>query len=171
MQSGLNRLVLCLNAAYQPINVVTARRALVLVCKGAAVTEELSPFYIRTASIRLPVPNVIRFTRYRHVPRLNRAVSRKGIMLRDASTCQYCGQKLPSGDLTLDHVTPKSRGGGSTWENLVSCCFACNNKKDNRTPAEAGMRLINGKPRPIMIHSKIRMLQGDNQVWSKYLYN
>src|SRR5580658_2435247 len=139
---SLNRVVLVLNASYEPIHICSARRAITLVCKGAALVEEVSSYMVRTSKINIPVPNVIRLTRYRRVPRQNRSVSRKGILLRDGFTCQYCRSKLPAGDLTLDHVVPRSRGGRSTWENLVACCFGCNNRKSNRTPQEAGMSLV-----------------------------
>ncbi len=91
---SLNRLVLVLNASYEPIHICTARRAITLTCKGAAVVEELSAYTIRTSKLNIPVPNVIRLVRYRRVPRQNRSVSRKGIILRDGSACQYCGSVL-----------------------------------------------------------------------------
>jgi 5-methylcytosine-specific restriction endonuclease McrA len=167
--SSLNRLCLVLNASYEPIHVVSARRALTLVFKGAAVVEEVSAFTIRTARINVPVPSVVRLMKYRRMPRLNRTVSRKGIMLRDRNTCQYCAALLPSNSLTLDHVIPRSRSGASTWENLVACCFRCNNRKGDRTPPEAGMSLAR-KPMPIGIHAKHRLLAGDVETWEKYLF-
>ncbi|MGO9262315.1 MAG: HNH endonuclease [Bryobacteraceae bacterium] len=166
---SLNRLVLVLNASYEPIHICSARRAITLVCKGAALVEEVSPHMIRTSKINVPVPNVIRLTRYRRVPRQNRSVSRKGILLRDGFTCQYCHSKLAPSELTLDHVLPRSRGGGSVWENLVASCFACNNRKGDRTPQEAGMPLVR-PPRQLGIHAKHRLLASDSQSWEKYLF-
>ena len=166
---SLNRLCLVLNASYEAINVTSARRALTLVFKGAAVVEEVSAFTIRTAKINVPVPSVVRLMKYRRMPRQNRAVSRKGILLRDGSACQYCGARLPSGNLTLDHVVPRSRRGPSTWENLVACCFPCNNHKGNRTPQEAGMTLAR-QPRQVSIHAKHKLLAADSQAWHKYLF-
>jgi 5-methylcytosine-specific restriction endonuclease McrA len=165
----LNRLVLCINASYEPVNIVTARRAILLVCKGVAVVEEVSQLAVRTSRISIPVPNVIRLARYRRVPRQNRAVSRKGILLRDGFTCQYCQSKLPAGDLTLDHVVPRSRGGLSTWENLVACCFRCNNRKSDRTPQEAGMALSK-QPRQISLHARHKLLRGEERAWDRYLF-
>lgn len=167
--SSLNRLVLCLNAAYEPLTIITARRALTLVLKGAAVVEAVSAYTVRTAQLSIPVPDVIRMVKYRRVPRQNRSVSRKGLLLRDGFTCQYCAKHLPAGDLTLDHVTPKSRGGASSWENLVSACFSCNNKKGNRTPVEAGMVLAKA-PRQVGAHAKHRLMAGDTQVWDRFLF-
>jgi 5-methylcytosine-specific restriction endonuclease McrA len=166
---SLNRLVLVLNASYESINIVPARRAMTLIFKGAALVEEVSAYTVHTAKIDIPIPSVIRLIRYRKFPRQNRAVSRKGILLRDGSSCQYCGARLPSGSLTLDHVVPRSRRGLSTWENLVASCFPCNNRKQDRTPAEAGMTLLK-QPRQISIHAKHRLLAGDSKLWDKYLF-
>jgi 5-methylcytosine-specific restriction endonuclease McrA len=166
---SINRLVLVLNATYEPLNVCPARRAITLVMKGAAVVEERSAYTIRTAKINIPVPSVVRLLKYRRMPRLNRSVSRKGIILRDSSTCQYCQRKMLPKDLTLDHVTPRSRGGETAWDNLVASCFRCNNRKGSRTPQEAGMALAKA-PKQITIHSRHRLLAGDQTVWDKYLF-
>jgi 5-methylcytosine-specific restriction endonuclease McrA len=166
---SLNRLVLVLNASYEPLNIVPARRALTLVLGGKALVEERSKYVIRTSKINVPIPSVIRLLSYRRIPRQNRSISRKGILLRDAGTCQYCRAKLPPKDLTLDHVIPRSRAGESTWENLVACCFPCNNRKGNRTPQEAGMVLVKA-PRQIGIHAKHRLLAGDEETWNRYMF-
>ena len=166
---SLNRLCLVINASYEAINVTSARRALTLVFKGAAVVEEVSGYTIRTSKIHIPVPSVVRLMKYRRMPRQNRSVSRKGILLRDGSCCQHCGARLPSGSLTLDHVVPKSRRGLSTRENLVACCFACNNKKGGRTPQGAGMVLAR-QPRQISINAKHKVLAGDAHTWDKYFF-
>ena len=167
---SLDRLVLVLNASYEPINICSARRAIVLACKGAAEVLEDSSRVLHTDKMDIPVPNVIRLKNYRRVPRQTRSVSRKGIMLRDGFTCQYCEARLPGAELTLDHVTPRSRGGRSVWENLVACCFPCNNRKGNRTPQEAGLTLMK-QPRQISIHSKHKLLQGDQKSWDAYLFS
>jgi len=166
---SLDSLTLVLNASYEGVNIVPARRALTLLFKGAAVVEKVSRYTIRTARIDIPVPSVIRLLRYRRLPRLNRSVSRRGLLLRDGNRCQYCGKVRPPRDLTLDHVRPRSRGGGFTWENLVAACFACNNRKSDRTPEEAGMVLLR-QPRQLTIHARHRMLQGDENAWSEYLF-
>jgi 5-methylcytosine-specific restriction endonuclease McrA len=166
---SLNRLCLVINASYEAINVTTARRALTLVFKGAAVVEEVSGYTIRTSNLNVPVPSVVRLMKYRRMPRQNRAVSRKGILLRDGNACQYCGARLPSGSLTLDHVMPRSRRGANSWENLVAACFPCNNRKRNKTPAEAGMTLAR-QPRQISVHAKHRLLAADSRAWDKYLF-
>ena len=166
---SLNRLTLVLNASYEGVNITTARRALTLVFKGVAVVEKVSAYTVHTSKIDIPVPSVIRLREYRRIPRQNRSVSRKGLLLRDRNTCQYCGQTLPAGNLTLDHVVPRSRGGPSIWENIVAACFPCNNRKGNRVPQEAGMVLLR-KPTRLSIHAKHRLMAGDEQAWNEYLF-
>src|ERR1700738_5096816 len=136
----LHKPVLVLNASYEPINICAARRALVLVLKGVAAAEEESLHAIHSARAAVRLPSVIRLLEYRRIPHQTRALSRKNILMRDRYTCQYCHKALPSNELTLDHVIPRSRAGETTWENLVACCHHCNNRKGNRTPEEAGMK-------------------------------
>src|SRR3982074_755427 len=114
--NALHAPVLVLNASYEPINVCAARRALVLVLKGVAMTEEENGHFLHAARIAMRVPSVIRLLEYRRIPHQSRALSRKNILLRDRNTCQYCSTTLPSSELTLDNVVPRSRGGLSTWE-------------------------------------------------------
>ena len=164
--------VLVLNATYEPIHVTGTKRALVLVLKGVAAMEEQGRNRVRSMRLTLPVPSVIRLTEYRRIPRQTRAISRKNILLRDHSTCQFCGRQLPPSELTLDHVVPRSRGGKSSWENLVACCHRCNNRKGSRTPEQAGLTLLR-KPRPYNLHTSrhlIRMLGQAQEAWRKYLY-
>jgi 5-methylcytosine-specific restriction endonuclease McrA len=171
--SRLHRPVLVLNASYEPINVCAARRALVLVLKGVAAAEEVAPHQqIHAARRSMPLPSVIRLLEYRRIPHQTRALSRKNILMRDRYTCQYCHKTLSSGELTLDHVVPRSRAGESTWENLVACCNPCNNRKGNRTPEEAGMRLVR-PPRPFSLHTSrhlMRLLGKSDEQWRKYLF-
>src|SRR5262249_8026703 len=138
--ANLNRLqkpVLVLNASYEPINICAARRALVLVLKGVASAEEESTLHVHSTRHTLKLPSVIRLLEYRRIPHQTRALSRKNILMRDRYPCQYCHRTLPSAELTLDHVVPRSRAGESNWENLVACCNPCNNRKGSRTPDEA----------------------------------
>ena len=168
----LGRPVLVLNASYEPINVCAARRALVLVLKGVATAEEHSPLAIHSSRHNLKLPSVIRLLEYRRIPHQTRALSRKNILMRDRYTCQYCMKTPPGVDLTLDHVIPRSRSGETTWENLVACCHTCNNRKGNRTPDEAGMRLARA-PRPFSLHTSrhlMRLLGKSDDQWRKYLF-
>lgn len=170
---ALHAPVLVLNASYEPINVCAARRAIVLVLKGVAMTEEENGHFLHAARLALRVPSVIRLLEYRRIPHQTRALSRKNILLRDRNTCQYCGELLASSELTLDHVIPRSRGGASTWENLVACCHACNRKKGNQLLHELkDMKLIR-EPRPFSLHTSrhiMRMIGHSDQKWRKYLY-
>ncbi len=165
--------VLVLNASYEPINICGARRALVLVLKGIARTEEEQGFTLHAARARMPMPSVIRLLEYRRIPHQTRALSRKNILLRDRNTCQYCGCVLTAGDLTLDHVLPRSRGGLSTWENLVACCHDCNRRKGNQLLHELQDMQLSREPRPFSLHTSrhiMRMLGSGDANWRKYLY-
>ena len=170
--SPMHAPVLVLNASYEPINVCAARRAIVLVLKGVAMTEEINGHFLHSSRLSIRVPSVIRLLEYRRIPHQTRALSRKNILLRDRNTCQYCGVALHSSDLTLDHVIPRSRGGASTWENLVACCHRCNREKGNRLPHECGMKLIR-EPRPFSLHTSrhlMRMMGRSDEKWRKYLF-
>jgi 5-methylcytosine-specific restriction endonuclease McrA len=165
--------VLVLNASYEPINICGARRALVLVLKGIARTEEEHGLILHAQRSRIVMPSVIRLLEYRRIPYQTRALSRKNILLRDRNTCQYCGEALPPGDLTLDHVIPRSRGGNSTWENLVACCHACNRRKGNRMLHEIDDMILLREPRPFSLHTSrqiMRMLGRADDRWRKYLF-
>jgi 5-methylcytosine-specific restriction endonuclease McrA len=164
--------VLVLNASYEPINICAARRALVLVLKGVAMAEEENGHFLHSARMAMRLPSVIRLLEYRRIPHQTRALSRKNILLRDRNTCQYCGRTLPAAELTLDHVLPRSRGGLSTWENLVACCHPCNRRKGNRLLHETEMKLLR-EPRPFTLHTSrhiMRMIGRSDQKWRKYLF-
>ncbi|MFQ5425716.1 MAG: HNH endonuclease, partial [Gaiellales bacterium] len=137
--------VLVLNASYEPLNVCTVRRAHVLVFKGKAVVVEETSRTLRSAAARFPWPHVIRLLNYVRVPRVaQRKISRRALFARDEWRCQYCGA---SGKLTLDHVVPRSRGGVSSWNNVVASCAPCNLRKGDRLPEEARM-FPRERPRP-----------------------
>ncbi len=130
--------VLVLNATYEPINVCTVRRATVLLLKERAELLERGSTELHSGSITMPRPTVIRLTRYVHVPRhgQQRRITRRAVFARDDWTCQYCGARS---NLTVDHVIPRSKGGGSTWENIVASCAPCNRRKGDRLPRQAAM--------------------------------
>jgi 5-methylcytosine-specific restriction endonuclease McrA len=138
--------VLVLNASYEPLNVTSVRRAHVLVFKGKAEVIEDAGKPLRSAAAEFVWPHVIRLLQYVRVPKsIQRKISRRALFARDGWRCQYCGTE--GGKLTLDHVLPRSRGGESIWENVVTSCSPCNLRKGNRTLDEAGMRL-HALPRP-----------------------
>jgi 5-methylcytosine-specific restriction endonuclease McrA len=138
--------VLVLNASYEPLNVCSLRRAHVLIFKGKAEVVEQLDQPLHSASSTFPWPHVIRLVTYVHVPRAaQRKISRRALFARDDWSCVYCGET--GGRLTLDHVLPRSRGGESVWENVVTSCAPCNLRKGNRTPEEVSMTLRR-QPRP-----------------------
>ena len=169
---GLQESVLVLNATYEPINVTAARRAIVLVLKGVATTEEENGGFLHSARMAIRVPSVIRLTEFRRIPYQTRALSRKNILLRDRYTCQFCSRILPAHELTIDHVIPRSRGGHADWDNVVASCQSCNTTKGDRFPKEAGLRLLR-PPRPFTLHTSrqiMRMLGSSDERWRKYLF-
>jgi len=172
MEHLLQLPVLVLNATYEPVHVTAAKRAIVLVLKGVASAEEHSHHHVHSPSAALKVPSVIRLHEYRRIPYQTRALSRKNILMRDRNTCQFCGRVMPAAELTLDHITPRSRGGDSSWENLVACCHPCNNRKGDRLPDEANMKLLK-QPRPFSLHTSrqlMRLMGRGEEAWRKYLF-
>jgi 5-methylcytosine-specific restriction endonuclease McrA len=103
---------------------------------------------IRTPRLHLRIPRVILLVGYERIPRTRVRLSRLNIYARDGNLCQYCGNRFARTDLNLDHVIPRSRGGLTTWENVVCSCIACNLRKGGRTPTEAGMKLLKKPIRP-----------------------
>lgn len=130
--------VLVLNASYEPLNVCSVRRAVVLILKEKAEMVESGERLLHSESITFPHPVVIRLVTYVRVPRdrAKRRITRRAVFARDSWTCQYCGT---TSHLTVDHVIPRSRGGPSDWENIVTSCAPCNRRKGNRTPVETGV--------------------------------
>jgi 5-methylcytosine-specific restriction endonuclease McrA len=172
-QPAMQTPVLVLNASYEPINICGARRALVLVLKGVARTEEEQGATLHAQTLRIAMPSVIRLLEYRRIPHQTRALSRKNILLRDRNMCQYCQVVLTASELTLDHVIPRSRGGLSTWENLVACCHDCNRGKGNQLLHELSDMKLLREPRPFSLHTSrhiMRMIGSADAAWRKYLY-
>ena len=161
--------VLVLNASYEPLNVVSVRRAMVLLLKDKAQAVEVAEAMLHAERVELPVPLVIRLLAYVRVPHRWRVpVTRRGVLARDAYTCAYCGAQPGRSALTVDHVVPRSQNGGKTWDNLVTACAPCNRKKGGRRPDEAGMLLRQRPftPRYIVLayaeHAEL------SPIWSKY---
>ncbi|MGW0736109.1 HNH endonuclease [Streptomyces sp. NPDC002851] len=131
---------LVLNASFEPLSTVSLNRAIVLVLQDKAVVEQAHPeLRMRAAAVELPVPRIIRLCRYVRVPFRRQAPwSRRGVLIRDQHRCAYCGRRAT----TVDHVVPRSQGGGDTWLNTVASCSADNHRKADRTPEQAGMPLL-----------------------------
>jgi len=162
--------VLVLNASYEPLNVVSVRRAVVLLLLEKAQLIEAAEARIRAERMSIPQPAVIRLVAYVKIPYgLRMPLSRRGVLTRDRQTCQYCGAQPGRGALTLDHVVPRSRGGLRTWQNLVAACSSCNRRKGNRLPREAGMAL-RVKPQAPRYVAFAWLDHGEgNHLWRKYL--
>jgi len=135
--------VLVLNRAYLATNIISWQRAISMVYGGKAETvSDRDDVEIHTVERNYRLPSVIRLLIYAGFPRFAPRFTRRNIYLRDDYTCQYCGRRQESGRLNLDHVVPVSRGGATSWTNVVCSCHSCNLKKKNRTPAELGMKLL-----------------------------
>lgn len=137
--------ILVLNHNFEPLNICGLHRGFVLMYMGKAEVLRYSESRVRTMERDYPVPSVLRLHDYIKRPTPQLKMSRKAVLARDDYMCQYCGSKS---SLTIDHVFPRHHGGETTWENVVCCCLRCNNKKGNRTPSEAGMRLPHAPRKP-----------------------
>jgi 5-methylcytosine-specific restriction endonuclease McrA len=162
--------VLVLNQNYEPLNVTNARRAISLIYLGKAVVVERDSRTFHSQMLTIEVPSVVRLAYYVKRPLPELKLSRRSVLARDGHRCQYCGTRGKG--VTIDHVVPRNRGGKTDWSNLVCACIKCNNKKGNRTPAEADMTLIR-KPRrpkytPYISYSKF-VAACQQEKWSQYL--
>ncbi len=172
--NALNASVLVLNRFYIAVHIANVRRAFGLLLRELAevvhledgqyanydfqswreISELKADFkephedWLQSVNFEIQVPRVIRLLAYDRVPRQSVRLNRRNLFSRDANRCQYCGKRFPTSELSLDHVLPRSRGGETTWENVVCACVACNVKKGGRTPKEAGIKLIQRPVRP-----------------------
>jgi 5-methylcytosine-specific restriction endonuclease McrA len=197
---ALSSSVLVLNKYYMAVHVTNVKRAFCLLFKELAEVVsfeddtyatynftswvEISQLkrefeasgnhddYVRTVRYDIRVPRIIRLLFYDRLPQRSVKLNRRNIFARDENRCQYCGGRFPTSELTIDHVVPRSRGGGSTWRNMVCACVDCNVKKGGRIPEEARMSLIRPaiKPRrsPVL-HLKLRSPK--YQSWKSFLDN
>lgn len=192
MASALSHDVLVLNRNWAALRVITAAEALadLFVGRVEAVDEnyraynfaswhELSEYahrfepegrnFVKTVTSAVLVPSVVRLLRFDHIRRRSVRLSRKNVYLRDNYTCQYTGRKLPASRLNLDHVIPTSRGGKTTWENLVCCCVEVNMIKGNKTPREAGLKLIRQPKRPDPTELLFRSHRFRHDTWKHFV--
>jgi 5-methylcytosine-specific restriction endonuclease McrA len=182
----LQRPALVLNRNWQPVNVATVARALVLLWNESARVVDPADFQlytwtdwarlrpengdscIQSVRSRLRVPEVIVLAQYNRLPKAAVSFSRHNIFKRDHWTCQYCGNQPGGEELTIDHVLPRSQSGASTWENCVLACVDCNKRKADRTPQQAGMKLRRAPVRPawkpLYTRGSVRIAS-----WSKFV--
>ncbi len=196
--SRLNSSVLVLNRNYMPIRVINVRRAFSLLfrrmaevihieagqytsydftdwCELSQLAREFEPDahdWVRTVRFDVAVPRIIRLALYDRLPKQSVKFNRRNIYARDGNHCQYCGRRFPTSELSLDHVTPRSQGGRSSWENVVCACLNCNIKKGGRTPEQAGMHLTSlpRRPRrnPVLT---VKLSEGRYASWKAFLDN
>lgn len=157
---------LVLNAGYEPLSVVSFKRAVVLVLTGKAVVLAAAADPVCSASVMVDRPQVILLNRYVRLPYgRSLPVSRRGVLRRDRHLCAYCARPAT----TIDHVLPRSRGGADSWENLVACCGPCNNTKGDRTPEEMGWAL---RSRPVVPRGPAWVVRGAERLepaWEEFL--
>lgn len=164
MGGGLGALVL--NATYEPLCVVPVRRAVVLVISAKAVAVEHGEGALHSARHSLPVPVVVRLTRFVRIPyRAQVPLTRTAVFARDGGRCGYCGAPATS----IDHVVPRSRGGAHSWENVVAACARCNHRKADRSVAELGWRLRVTPRTPVGVAWRILGHRAADPRWAAYL--
>lgn len=157
---------LVLNAGYEPLAVVSFKRALVLVLNQKATILAGEAGQVRSANQEFDLPTVILLQRYVRIPGAREIpVSRRGVLRRDSHRCGYCGKSAN----TIDHVLPKSRGGADSWENLVACCLRCNNAKSDKTPAEMGWELRFTPKMPTGVIWSVRGAEKEEPGWQDFL--
>jgi len=141
--------VLVVNSSYMPINSISWQKAisLVYIGKAEAICVDENKI-LRSPSVSMPKPIVVRLVKYNKMPDISLKFNKKNIFLRDNYTCQYCGKKLPTNELTLDHVRPRKLGGETNWENIVTCCQDCNAKKSEYSLIQSGMKLLSTPKKP-----------------------
>lgn len=164
--------VLVLNASYEPLQLISIRRAVVLLLQEKAELIEATEQFLRAQGHKFEIPLVIRLVRYIRIPRRMRLpCSRRGVLSRDRETCQYCGVQPGRSSLTVDHVLPRSRGGMTVWENVVTACRDCNHRKGGRTPEEANMVLLTRPRQPQYVAFALLGELERHEVWRKYAYS
>ena len=163
--AGTNR-ALVLNATFEPLGIVSSRRALLLVLATRAELLHATEGFFHAERAAFPEPSVVRLARYVRVPH-NRtvAVNRRTVFARDSHRCQYCGAAAES----IDHVVPRSRGGLHAWDNVVAACRRCNTRKEDRLPHEAGLVLRTAPAAPRQRVWLLAMCGGARDDWAPYL--
>ena len=164
----LNESVLVLNQNYEPMNVCSVRRALVLMFRGKAQAVESADATVRTVAHNFPAPSVVRLDRYVNAPRRRVVLSKRNVLKRDNHQCQYCGKA--DRKMTIDHVIPRKYKGPETWENLVAACTGCNAKKGDRGLDQAGLSLIRKPRRPNNVSFIRNFIGVSDSRWKPYLF-
>lgn len=162
--------VLLLNASYEPLRIISWQRAVTMFFLGKIEVVEEYDHAIRSVSLVIKAPAVVRLLKYIRIGRKSPPLCRTNVLARDNFQCQYCAKDLSSKEATLDHVIPRSQGGKTAWENIVCCCQVCNRKKGGRTPGEARMALQRKPIRPDWLPVLTIRLNGSiPQAWNLFL--
>ena len=196
LPSALNCQVLVLNKHYMAIRVVNIKRALTLLFKELAevisveqgqysnynfanwleISELKQQFepeahdWLHTVQLSIAVPRIVRLLFYDRLPRRAVTLNRRNIFARDGNRCQYCGKRFSTSELSIDHIVPRSQGGGASWENLVCACLSCNVQKGGRPPENAGMHLITQPVKPKRSPAiNINLGDGRYHSWKQFL--
>jgi 5-methylcytosine-specific restriction endonuclease McrA len=187
MNTLLTDSVLVLNKNWLAVRVCTVKRALLLVYRELAqvVTPDYETYdfeswceasrfarerVISTPRFQIKVPDVIKLMTYTRTPPMDVKFNRRNIFLRDNFTCQYCGRKAPKDELTIDHVIPRSRGGKSTWINVVLACSTCNSRKGSRLVSETTLKLLSKPKKPHwLITCRKFFTPAKKDVWEKFI--
>jgi 5-methylcytosine-specific restriction endonuclease McrA len=161
--------VLLLDSTYEPLKIIDWQRAVYLIFSGKAEIVEEGTKEVRSARQTWKMPSVIRQLR-KFKRRGDIQFSRLNIYLRDAWTCQYCNEKKPTKELTFDHVLPRYQGGKTNWTNIVAACRPCNGFKDNRTPAQARMKLAREPVKPLWLPAQVVIkMKNVPKEWESYI--
>jgi len=190
--------VLVLNRSFAPLHLISARRAFCLLFKAVAEVvsieqgrlglynfgtwREVSEFkkkhgtaeedadWVSTVHFDIQVPRVIRLLLYNRFPKQRVSFNRRNIFARDENRCQFCGRRFPTSELSIDHVVPLSKGGRTTWTNVVCACTECNKRKGGRTPRQAGMKLIRAPVEPkFNPHIRLKLRNKKYYSWKQFL--
>lgn len=168
----MNAQTLMLDQGYAPLGVISWQRAVQMLSLGKAEVVEEYDTEIRSQFLVIKIPAVVRLLRVFRKRRKPVKFSRVNVCARDDYKCQYCGVRHLIGELTYDHVIPRSQGGRTIWTNIVACCYDCNSKKAGRTPEQAGMRLLKKPIQPVDVPAVVIQLSRRNvpDAWRDYLY-
>ena len=164
---------LLLNSTYEPLKVIPWQRAVTLMWLGKVEVVRSYDRDVRSVTFKIRMPAVVRLLRFIRRKRPQVSFSRKNLFARDDNSCQYCGAKREPGELTYDHVVPRSLGGKTDWSNIVTSCIDCNRRKGGRTPEQAGMRLRRHPRRPERIPGVLTItigLSSAPDAWRDFLY-
>ena len=166
---------LVLNATYEPLQVVSWKRAVRMLFQEKAEVVAEYEREIRSVSLTVRLPSVLRLRHYVSIKRIQQQVkfARANIYIRDQYSCQYCGSTFPAEQLTYDHVIPVAGGGLKSWENIVTCCVRCNRLKGNHLPEEVGLRLLRKPKAPSGFPHKIQFLLSRKRTpesWKSYIF-